>query len=405
MTFTSTFRNLTILSLAAFWAPVAVAQTDVVQRTSSIDERDQSARSLATADRAGDPAPQISQRRASQPRSVRSGSSGTELSLYGQVNRALLRVNDGNGSDTFFVDNANSSTRLGLRAEGSVSKNLTIGSTIEFEIVSNSSSSVSLPSDGSLGSASFNDRRLEVYGQNAAYGNLWLGQGHTASDGVAEVDLTRTNVVTTSDIPDLAGNIRFDGSGPRINQVFTNMDGLGRDDRIRYDTPLWNGFRGSYSYVGGGAYDLAVRFRGRVDEITLAAAAGLTDESSNRSDNREQYVASVSAKHRNGWSGTLAIGIQTISATRDPFFYYTKLAYEIPGFFGVGRTVFAVDLAGADDIASVGDEFISFGAYVVQIIDRAGADVYVGIRNHQLDRSSTTFDDILAIMAGVRLKF
>ena len=405
MTCTTTIYKLTVLLLAAFWTSLAMAQTDVAQRTSSIDERDQSARSLATGGRSGDPAPQISQHRASKPRSVRSGLSGTELSLYGQVNRALLHVNDGDTSDTFFVDNDNSSTRVGLRAVGSVSKNLTFGSIIEYEIVSNSSRSVSLPNDGSLGSASFIDRRLEVYGQSATYGSLWLGQGHTASNGVAEVDLTRTDVVTNSDIPDLAGGIRFGGSGPRIIDVFTNMDGLGRDDRIRYDTPLWNGFRGSYSYVGGGAYDLAVRFRGRVDEITLAAAAGLTDESSTRSDNREQYVASVSAKHRNGWSGTLAIGIQTISATRDPLFYYIKLAYEIPGFFGVGRTVFAVDLAGADDIASVGDEFISFGAYVVQIIDRAGADVYVGLRNHQLDRSSTTFDDILAFMAGVRLKF
>ena len=59
-----------------------------------------------------------------------------------------------------------------------------------------------------------------------------------------------------------------------------------------------------------------------------------------------------------------------------------------------------------DDIAAVDDEFTSYGAYLVQIIDRAGTDIYLGIRNHQLDRTgAVAFDDILAFMAGARVKF
>jgi hypothetical protein len=337
---------------------------------------------------------------------VQSGEAGTRLTLYGQVNRALLHASDGSSSGTFFVDNDNSSTRFGFKAEGSPTNVVTIGSVIEIEVLSNSSRDVSLPSDGSLGRATFNDRRLEVYGQSDKYGNLWLGQGHTATDGVAEVDLTRTDVVTSSDIPDLAGGIRFNGSGPRISDVYANMDGLDRDDRIRYDTPLLSGFRGSLSYVGGGAHDLAVRYRGRYDRnTTLSAAAGYTNETGTRTDNREQYVASISARRNERWSGTFAIGARDVSDARDPIFYYAKLAYEQAGLFGIGRTAFAVDFARANDIVAINDEFTSYGAYLVQIIDRAGTDVYLGLRNHKLERTGATFDDILTFMAGARVKF
>ena len=395
MTFISTKRHLSAFAFFALGASIGTSQASAGDRLAAAEaaEMDGSA-------------PQIAQRRNRGPGPVRSGTSKTRLTLYGQLDRALLYANDGNNSGTFFVDNDNSSSRLGLKAEGSASRNLAIGGVIEFEILSDSSRSVSLPSNGSLGGASFNDRRIEIYGRNAKYGSVWLGQGHTASDGVAEVDLTRTEVIAHSDVSRFSGGMRFNGSGPRIRDVFSNMDGLGRDDRIRYDAPLWKSLRGSFSYLGGGDYDLAVRFKGRFDSrTTLAAAAGYSNEASTRSDGREQYVASVSARRRGGWSGALAVGVQSLNSARDPVFAYAKLAYERPGFFGIGRTAIAVDITSASDIAANNDDFISYGAYVVQIINSVGADVYAGVRNHQLSRPGTTYSSVMAFMAGARLKF
>lgn len=51
------------------------------------------------------------------------------------------------------------------------------------------------------------------------------------------------------------------------------------------------------------------------------------------------------------------------------------------------------------------DEFTSYGAFVVQNIDRAGTELYLGVRNHELDRPAANFDDILAVLAGARVKF
>ena len=55
------------------------------------------------------------------------------------------------------------------------------------------------------------------------------------------------------------------------------MDGLGRDDRIRYDSPVFQGFQGSGSYLTGGDYDIAVRFRGNLADMDVAGAAALAD--------------------------------------------------------------------------------------------------------------------------------
>ena len=337
---------------------------------------------------------------------VKSGSARTRLTLFGQVNRAFLRANDGSDSGVFFVDNDNSSTRIGLVGEAPATAEISVGSTIVFEVQSDSSRSVSLPStSGSLGSAAFNDRRLEVYGRHVRLGTAWLGQGHTASDGAAETDLTKTNVVTSSDLPDLAGGIRFGGSGPRIRSVYTNMDGLGRDDRIRYDSPVFQGFQGSGSYLTGGDYDIAVRFRGNLADMDVAGAAALADAGATTSANLEQYVVSASASMDNGFSGAIAIGTQSINGTtRDPTFFYVKVAYETT-LVDYGTTSFAADYGRATDIAAADDVFSAFGVYAVQRVDRAAADVYLGIRNHSLERTGATFSDILAVMFGARVRF
>ena len=69
-----------------------------------------------------------------QATTVKSGSRRTQLTLFGQVNRALLRVGDGDESGVFFVDNDYSSTRVGLGGEAAATAEITFGSTIVFAV-------------------------------------------------------------------------------------------------------------------------------------------------------------------------------------------------------------------------------------------------------------------------------
>ncbi len=65
----------------------------------------------------------------------------------------------------------------------------------------------------------------------------------------------------------------------------------------------------------------------------------------------------------------------------------------------------ALDYTAVDDLNRPGDEFTSYGAFLVQNFDPIATEVYLGIRNHELDRPGASFEDILAILAGARVKF
>jgi predicted nuclease with TOPRIM domain len=48
---------------------------------------------------------------------VSSGTKHAEVQLYGHINRAVLLADDGNSSKTYFVDNTNSMTRMGIKGK------------------------------------------------------------------------------------------------------------------------------------------------------------------------------------------------------------------------------------------------------------------------------------------------
>lgn len=218
---------------------------------------------------------------------VSSGNDDVTLTLSGQVNRGVLYVDDGNESEILHVDNDNSSTRFRLIGTGAVNEDITVGTQIEVQFESNSTADILIDGSAPGSSNSFTERKLELYFDSKRYGRIWLGQGDTASNGTSEVDLSGTAVIAYSGIADMAGGIQFGGiavdakgdpitaTNPRINTVFSNLDGLSRDDRIRYDTPNFGGFQLSASHADSRKSDVAARFAGDIGAgLRLAAAVG-----------------------------------------------------------------------------------------------------------------------------------
>lgn len=329
---------------------------------------------------------------------VSSGNNDVSLTLSGQVNRALLWADDGANSRVLHVDNDNSSTRMRLVGNGALNQDTAVGAQIEVEIESESSSDIAIDGTGA-GGGTFTERKLEVYFDHRRYGKLWLGQGDTASNGVSEVDLSGTTVVTYSAINDMAGGIGFVGTGSAIGDVYSNMDGLGRDDRIRYDSPSLGGFTISASNADSAKYDVAARFSGELDGgLKFAAAAGYAVDK-NDTGLDSQISGSVSFLSRSGFNITGAFGVQELEgSTLDPTFLYVKGGYML------GRNAFSVDFGAAEEIAGAGEEFTAIGAAYVRDFPNAGTEVYVGGRLHSLDGAGNV-DDILAVLAGARVKF
>jgi len=334
---------------------------------------------------------------------VSSGSNDVKLSISGQVNRGVLYVDDGTETEILHVDNDNSSTRIRLIGSGSYDEDISVGTQIEVQFESNSTADIKIDGSAPGMSNSFTERKLELYVDSKRFGRLWLGQGDTASNGTSEVDLSGTGVIGYSGVADMAGGIEFGGLGvgPSIGTVYSNFDGLSRDDRIRYDTPSFSGFSVSASHADSRKSDVAARYSSDIGGgLKVAAAVGYAINGNVDS----QLSGSVSVRHSSGFNVTAAAGQQDLDVgVRDPFFWYAKLGYVWGG--GIGDTAFAIDYASADDVAQLDDEFTSVGAFVVQKVDKISTELYFGVRNHELDRTGQNFDDIFAVLAGARIKF
>jgi len=342
---------------------------------------------------------------------VQSSSDKVSVRLYGQVNRGVLYTDDGNDTYLYHVDNDNSSTRVGLIGKGRVNSDIQAGTKIEVEFQANDSNLVNQNLQNGAGSNNFKKRHLDLFFESKKFGKLSLGWGDTASNGTSEVDLSGTSVIGYSSVADMAGgHIFFDGntgslSTTTIGDVMSNMDGLGRDDRIRYDTPKFYGFTASVSNVSGSGNDVALWYGAQLGTLKLAGAAAYADPVSTSSV-ENQLNGSISALHSSGFNLTLAAGSRDFKAAgrNDGTFYYGKLGYKRQ-FFPVGVTALALDYGRFDEIAVNDDEADAFGAMVVQDFSKWGTEYYLGYRNHQLDRTGADFKSIDAVLTGFRVKF
>jgi hypothetical protein len=401
---------------------------------------------------------------------VASGGSRVALSLSGQVDRALLYGNDGVNSKLHNVDNNNSSTRFRIVGEARPLDDTVAGMNLELEVRANSSANTTLtqnlPQPASAVTPTV--RQAEIYGGNPNYGEVRLGFGSTASYLTAEVDLSGTAVASYAQVADFDGGFAFrqkgaamvpggaggafvpspaNAYGPAVASVFNYFNGLGRDDRIRYDSPIWGGVQLSTSLLDGGAFDLAARYAQQFEDVQIAGAAGLgfatargrpqpiaygyagvpagflgsslagTNAAPNspttadvNADKSTQFDGSVSVLLKSGLNLTVAGGIRDPHYTdptgrpQSPNFIFVKLGYQ-HHFFPIGLTAFSVDFAENDELIFNGDVARAYGIAAVQNIDQFGLELFVAGRYQTLDRTFASYRPLIAVMSGGRVRF
>ncbi len=128
---------------------------------------------------------------------VNSKSKNVTVSLYGQVNRAVLWSENGDSSKVSFVDNSNSQSRIGINASASPVEGLSVGGKIEYGVKSNASSDISQNVTNDTTSVNWNLHHADIFITSDSLGKISLGHGSAASDGTSEVDLSGTSVVPT----------------------------------------------------------------------------------------------------------------------------------------------------------------------------------------------------------------
>ena len=342
---------------------------------------------------------------------VKSRDDKVAVKIYGHVNRALLVADDGNDTNIYNVDNSSSQSRLGIDGTAKINNDLTIGSKIELGLKSNSSSDVDQNNKNT--SFDINERIIEMFLKDKRFGKLSIGQGHTASDGSSEVDLSGTSVIGYSFVSGMAGGqFYFDEtaqrlSNTRIKNVFQNMDGLSRQDRIRYDTPNFSGFQASGSVVNDDGGDIALRYSAKFRDTRVAAAGAWASPGDLIANVDNQYSGSASVLFGMGLNFTVAGGYRDFKDAQsgdDASFIYGKVGYR-RSFFSFGDTAFSVDFGRFEDVVQKKDEADTIGTQIVQNMDPWGSEWYFGYRYHSLDRDNENFKDINAFMSGFRVKF
>jgi hypothetical protein len=403
-------------------APPAAAQTaaelremielqrqQIEQQAQQLEIMEERLQELETTTEATRETAEQAQRTAAQGRdqpTIGSANTGIKLAISGQVNRMVTAAYDGDDTKLFNVDNVNSSSRL--RVVGSArTEAFTIGTNFEFEMRSNASTEVSQINEDT-GIQGFRERFIEAFFAHDDLGKITIGQGSTAADGTSEMDLSGTTVIAYSSISDTAGGLLFFDddanalSGTSIGNVFNNFDGLSRQDRIRYDTPTFAGFTAAVDAISNQRWSTALRWSGKSDALSAAAAFGYSDPGGDR-----DWVLSSSASVLHvptGLSLTLSASGRDNPDRDDALSLYGKLGYQ-KDFFTFGRTHLGLDLARNDDIAVEGDEATSIGFSAVQNIKNYGIELFGLYRWHELDRRGADFADVHIFTLGTRVRF
>lgn len=339
---------------------------------------------------------------------------GTIFRISGQINVGVLHYDDGGEDFTNFVGNDNSSSRIRFQMLSPPDDVWRYEATLEAEYQALASNVVSqLDEEPDWDFPATNIRKAEIVFINERFGKLWLGQGSMASDGTAEVDNSGTSVVAYSSIPDTAGGyfFRFEDDGLSditVGSAFSNLDGLGRKLRVRYDTPTFHGFglRTSYGedalgHQNASLYDIAAVYGGDFDTIDLDAAVGFAH---NDGTDTDILSGSISGLHKpSGISLTLAGG-REFSDGVEGSYGYVKVGYQ-RDFFDIGSTAFSVDYYLGRDMAAASSDSASIGLAAVQNIDDYNLQLWALWRNHHYTDEDGDYDDGQAVFGGALFKF
>lgn len=340
------------------------------------------------------------------------------IKISGQIDEAMVESTDGQESDLFFVTNDNSPSLVNLYGSLQANNDFSLNAQIELGFKVNLSTLVSQADPSPK--PEIDERRIEMILDSKRYGKIWFGKGSTATDGTAEMDLSGTDVIAESSVYYFGGGLYFRNANdaatysthPQVRDAFDNLDGLGRKNRLRYDTPNWNGFYLSTSAIEGNKQDVAVKYDKKFNQTEIAGAIAFATKreldalAGQELATGKNFDGSLSILFPCGINITGAVGkiLADTDGRDDPIYYYSKLGFE-KQFFNFGKTAFTIDYGNYNNFAQNDDKGITYSADLVQNVSNWNFAVYAGYRNYRLDRVDANFDHINLYILGAILKF
>ncbi|MCG8545836.1 MAG: porin, partial [Alphaproteobacteria bacterium] len=375
------------------------------------------------------------------PGVVKSGKK-VKLRLYGQITREFGFVQDGETSTFKQGPNGNTSTRMGIDGRGKITKDINLRTRLEFALNSGEAGGGD-QFENQAGENDFDIRHLDVIVSHKRYGAVYVGRGDSATNGVVEVTLApgmNTGRLGGS-VHNVIGEYRLLDTSLEpsaigtVDRFFNSFDGAGRQNRIRYDTPTFFGFKASVGLIDKHNVDAALRYSGKVLGTQIRGAVGWchtkgtetagdsgcfgnTDGQDGGPDmdgtieGVTQLSGSISALTPIGLGATFAGGTQWRNRTDvdpqtigDPInlvpsiFYTTKVTE-------LGATTVEYAYQYTEDIGLKGDEGRGHAVTLVQKVDSVGGDYFLGFRYVDVETSTNqNIDALWWVGGGFRQRF
>jgi hypothetical protein len=189
-----------------------------------------------------------------------------------------------------------------------------------------------------------------------------------------------------------------------VSDAFKDLDGLSRQNRVRYDTPTFYGFHIAGSVVSDQRWDASLWWAGQGLGFKAVAAAAVANPNKDNSDN--QYDGSFSILHEGtGLNLTASAGLLERDGEGDGGNLWGKVGW-LTRFFSVGQTAFGVDYGQSTNFPTGRDDGYSVGAAVVQQFENYGTELYLQYRLYSLDRDvAPSVQNINGGTIGARVKF
>ncbi len=335
-----------------------------------------------------------------------------DVTLYGQVNKAILFADDGKKDDVFFVDNDISSTRFGIKAKATLNAEFSAGAQFEGEYQTNAYNDVNMDNQSHAGS--FKKRQTKVYLKSKSAGKVTLGHGSTAADSIAEIDLSGTKIAGNSHMKAQGSDFLFYNttgdaySAIAVGDVFDHLDG-GRKDGLRYDSPSIAGISLSGGVASENYNDLAIRYAGEFNGTKVKAGMAYSYLGST-SSTHNVLAGSASVMLPFGLDFTLAGGKKEFDDTTydDGSYLYGKVGYQMKAW-AIGSTSVSLDYGQYDDMTGDPTEKLDGTALGLQFIQKANqinTEFYAAYRLYEMnDATVNNYDDISLFWTGARVKF
>jgi hypothetical protein len=356
--------------------------------------------------------------------------------ISGQINRAIQHADNGLNSEIRHVTNTNSQNKLRFTGTGKISDDLKIMAYAELGNNDSGSSSQSV-SDADVGNNTgfATTRYMELRLTSKSMGKLYLGHGSDAQDGVVgagnlsglgvamsggmdeDLQFADEDFVTSAGALINGGGVKTastDSVGTQTTKVGTKsrvdtyndeFDGT-RQDRIRYDTPSFGGFKVAVSHANNDRVSYSLRYGGNFNGIKVKGAIGKTDQDAGADGSgNDETAASIGVLLPMGLNVQYAYGERSRAGRNDPEANYVRVGYRMKNM-GMGETRVGVSLHQVDDGAANGDDWQSLNFAVVQVIEPLGAELYGAYSNVSLDRTATAnIEDIDIVTVGLRVNF